>query len=84
MTKAGSSDLERPIAIRPTSETVMYPAYADASTSPSLHVWLFYRPQTEKQCIVHFCFMDDRLRDICGASTGSGITGTCCCTRTSR
>ena len=28
MTKAGSSDLERPIAIRPTSETVMYPYYA--------------------------------------------------------
>lgn len=28
VTKAGSSDLEEPIAVRPTSETVMYPHYA--------------------------------------------------------
>ena len=28
MTKSGESDLAEPIAIRPTSETVMYPAYA--------------------------------------------------------
>lgn len=28
VTKAGKSDLERPVAIRPTSETVMYPYYA--------------------------------------------------------
>lgn len=28
VTKAGSSELEEPIAIRPTSETVMYPYYA--------------------------------------------------------
>ena len=28
MTKSGNSDLAEPIAIRPTSETVMYPAYA--------------------------------------------------------
>ncbi|KAL1920861.1 uncharacterized protein VTP21DRAFT_11496 [Calcarisporiella thermophila] len=28
VTKSGSSDLEEPIAIRPTSETVMYPYYA--------------------------------------------------------
>ncbi|QLQ78438.1 hypothetical protein HG537_0A06850 [Torulaspora globosa] len=28
VTKAGSSDLEEPIAIRPTSETVMYPYYS--------------------------------------------------------
>ncbi|KAI9178824.1 ribose-phosphate pyrophosphokinase 1 [Blastocladiella emersonii ATCC 22665] len=28
VTKAGQSDLAEPIAIRPTSETVMYPAYA--------------------------------------------------------
>ncbi|KAK9457283.1 hypothetical protein V1511DRAFT_493223 [Dipodascopsis uninucleata] len=28
VTKAGTSDLEEPIAIRPTSETVMYPYYA--------------------------------------------------------
>ncbi|PSC73094.1 prolyl-tRNA synthetase [Micractinium conductrix] len=28
VTRSGSSDLERPIAIRPTSETVMYPYYA--------------------------------------------------------
>ncbi|KAK9800340.1 hypothetical protein WJX73_005635 [Symbiochloris irregularis] len=28
VTKSGSSDLDRPIAIRPTSETVMYPYYA--------------------------------------------------------
>jgi len=33
VTKAGSSDLERPIAIRPTSETVMYPYYAQVSIS---------------------------------------------------
>lgn len=29
VTKAGSSDLERPVAIRPTSETVMYPYFAN-------------------------------------------------------
>ena len=28
MTRSGQSELERPIAIRPTSETVMYPYYA--------------------------------------------------------
>ena len=28
MTKSGQSELDRPIAIRPTSETVMYPYYA--------------------------------------------------------
>jgi prolyl-tRNA synthetase len=28
VTRAGQSDLEVPIAIRPTSETVMYPYYA--------------------------------------------------------
>ena len=28
VTKAGKSDLEKPVAIRPTSETVMYPYYA--------------------------------------------------------
>ncbi|KAI0944886.1 hypothetical protein AcW1_001710 [Taiwanofungus camphoratus] len=28
VTRAGSSDLEEPIAVRPTSETVMYPYYA--------------------------------------------------------
>ena len=27
VTRAGSSDLAEPIAIRPTSETVMYPSY---------------------------------------------------------
>eukprot|EP00887_Chlorella_sp_A99_P003715 scaffold7.g3715.t1 len=32
VTKSGSSELERPIAIRPTSETVMYPYYAQART----------------------------------------------------
>ncbi len=36
MTKAGSSDLERPIAIRPTSETVMYPYYAKVETTALL------------------------------------------------
>lgn len=30
VTKSGQSELERPIAIRPTSETVMYPYYAQA------------------------------------------------------
>ena len=29
VTKSGSSDLAEPIAIRPTSETIMYPAYAN-------------------------------------------------------
>ncbi|XP_028797357.1 proline--tRNA ligase, cytoplasmic-like [Neltuma alba] len=29
VTKAGDTDLENPIAIRPTSETVMYPSYSD-------------------------------------------------------
>eukprot|EP00924_Labyrinthula_sp_SR-Ha-C_P007410 maker-scaffold_24-snap-gene-2.6-mRNA-1 protein AED:0.01 eAED:0.01 QI:224/1/1/1/1/1/3/408/520 len=29
VTRAGSSELEEPIAIRPTSETIMYPAYAE-------------------------------------------------------
>ena len=29
VTKAGNSDLPQPIAIRPTSETIMYPSYAD-------------------------------------------------------
>ncbi|KAL9656291.1 hypothetical protein ABK040_007904 [Willaertia magna] len=28
VTKCGSSDMEEPIAIRPTSETIMYPSYA--------------------------------------------------------
>lgn len=28
VTKSGKSDLAEPIAVRPTSETVMYPAYA--------------------------------------------------------
>lgn len=28
MTKSGESDLAEPIAIRPTSETVMYPAFS--------------------------------------------------------
>ena len=28
VTKSGSKDLEVPIAIRPTSETIMYPSYA--------------------------------------------------------
>ena len=29
VTKSGESELEQPIAIRPTSETIMYPAFAD-------------------------------------------------------
>jgi prolyl-tRNA synthetase len=29
VTKSGNSDLSEPIAIRPTSETIMYPAYAN-------------------------------------------------------
>lgn len=28
MTKSGDSDMAEPVAIRPTSETIMYPAYA--------------------------------------------------------
>lgn len=28
VTKSGESDLAEPIAVRPTSETIMYPAYA--------------------------------------------------------
>lgn len=33
VTRAGKSELERPVAIRPTSETVMYPYYAKWITS---------------------------------------------------
>lgn len=29
VTKSGDGDLQKPIAIRPTSETIMYPAYSD-------------------------------------------------------
>lgn len=29
VTKSGSGDLAKPIAVRPTSETIMYPAYSD-------------------------------------------------------
>lgn len=29
MTRSGQSELEHPIAVRPTSETVMYPIYAN-------------------------------------------------------
>ena len=29
VTKCGSSDLKEPIAIRPTSETIMYPSYSN-------------------------------------------------------
>ena len=29
VTKSGTTEMENPIAIRPTSETIMYPAYAD-------------------------------------------------------
>ena len=28
VTRAGNTDLEEPIAIRPTSETIMYPSYS--------------------------------------------------------
>ena len=31
VTKAGSSELEEPVAIRPTSETIMYPLYSQVS-----------------------------------------------------
>lgn len=33
VTKSGSSDLKEPIAIRPTSETIMYPAFSKWVTS---------------------------------------------------
>ena len=36
VTKSGGSDLERPIAIRPTSETVMYPYYAQVKPKTQL------------------------------------------------
>ena len=42
MTKSGQSELERPIAIRPTSETVMYPYYAQA------------RPTAPQGLLMHF------------------------------
>jgi len=35
VTKSGESDLNEPIAIRPTSETIMYPAYAEVEDSAS-------------------------------------------------
>lgn len=31
VTKSGESDMERPLAIRPTSETVMYPYFAQVT-----------------------------------------------------
>ena len=36
VTKSGGSDLAEPIAIRPTSETIMYPAYAKWIKSPKI------------------------------------------------
>ncbi|EIE23566.1 prolyl-tRNA synthetase [Coccomyxa subellipsoidea C-169] len=41
VTKSGQSELDRPIAIRPTSETVMYPYYAQAGAqSPETEIWI--------------------------------------------
>ena len=34
VTRSGKTEMERPIAIRPTSETVMYPYYAQVSDLP--------------------------------------------------
>lgn len=34
VTRSGKTEMERPIAIRPTSETVMYPYYAQVSDPP--------------------------------------------------
>ena len=42
MTKSGQSELERPIAIRPTSETVMYPYYAQACPTEAIFTSLFW------------------------------------------
>lgn len=47
MTRAGKSELERPIAIRPTSETVMYPYYAQVG-SPRLFCKQLVLPFPEK------------------------------------
>ena len=49
VTKSGSSDLAEPIAIRPTSETSMYPAYAQWIRS--------HRDLPLKVCLVPSCLI---------------------------
>ena len=57
VTKAGNSELEQPIAIRPSSETVMYPYY---------HKWIrshrdlpFKLNQWNSGNLPHFLFLSD-------------------------
>lgn len=59
VTKSGGSDLERPIAIRPTSETVMYPYYAQVLLTAFL-THLINRLHT-KQNGVHILARNVRL-----------------------
>lgn len=74
VTKSGKSDLAEPIAVRPTSETVMYPAYS-VSFFPLPHE----RREKESDVIFSFCLRTDNAR---GAKprnhrTGSRATATC-------
>jgi hypothetical protein len=46
VTRSGQSEMQEPVAIRPTSETIMYPAYAKVHDG-----WL------SSACSVHFCFL---------------------------
>jgi len=56
VTKSGQTDLAQPVAIRPTSETVMYPSYAKWVQSHrdlpiKLNQWC------SVVVSVHFCFI---------------------------
>ncbi len=72
VTRAGQSDLAEPIAIRPTSETVMYPAYARWIQSHrdlplrlnqwcNVVRWEFKHPQVGGGCIRGTCTVSDSM-----------------------
>ncbi len=55
VTKSGQSELDRPIAIRPTSETVMYPYYAQAGAhSPEIEIFKWPRVGRSLACMQNF------------------------------
>ncbi|KAI6104402.1 hypothetical protein F5141DRAFT_1129730 [Pisolithus sp. B1] len=47
VTRAGSSELEEPIAIRPTSETVMYPCRRSHAHPRKVFYWSSYEPSNK-------------------------------------
>lgn len=72
MTKSGQSELEEPLAIRPTSETGMYPFYAKWIRSHrdlplrlnqwnAVLRWEFKHPTPFIRCQPHVHFQDDGL-----------------------